>query len=76
MQSSPQRSQHVCDEPCFVCRLFPFYTVQEGICMTLEPEFHFLEVAYPYVARWVGCPGRLQHAVHSLVTQCGRLQLC
>uniref|UniRef100_A0A383V4T5 Protein kinase domain-containing protein n=1 Tax=Tetradesmus obliquus TaxID=3088 RepID=A0A383V4T5_TETOB len=24
---------------------------QEGICMTLEPEFHFLEVAYPYVAR-------------------------
>jgi predicted unusual protein kinase regulating ubiquinone biosynthesis (AarF/ABC1/UbiB family) len=27
--------------------------VQEGICMTLKPEFHFLEVAYPYVARWV-----------------------
>lgn len=26
---------------------------QEGICMTLEPEFHFLEVAYPYVARCV-----------------------
>jgi predicted unusual protein kinase regulating ubiquinone biosynthesis (AarF/ABC1/UbiB family) len=25
---------------------------QEGICMTLKPEFHFLEVAYPYVARW------------------------
>lgn len=24
---------------------------QEGICMTLNPEFHFLEVAYPYVAR-------------------------
>ena len=24
---------------------------QEGICMTLSPEFHFLEVAYPYVAR-------------------------
>jgi predicted unusual protein kinase regulating ubiquinone biosynthesis (AarF/ABC1/UbiB family) len=24
---------------------------QEGICMTLDPEFHFLEVAYPYVAR-------------------------
>lgn len=24
---------------------------QEGICLTLEPEFHFLEVAYPYVAR-------------------------
>eukprot|EP00882_Tetradesmus_deserticola_P002208 GHRQ01002360.1.p1 GENE.GHRQ01002360.1~~GHRQ01002360.1.p1 ORF type:complete len:697 (+),score=310.24 GHRQ01002360.1:143-2092(+) len=24
---------------------------QEGICMTLKPEFHFLEVAYPYVAR-------------------------
>jgi len=24
---------------------------QEGICMTLKPEFHFLEVAYPYIAR-------------------------
>ena len=24
---------------------------QEGICMTLSPDFHFLEVAYPYVAR-------------------------
>ncbi|GAB4822222.1 hypothetical protein N2152v2_009268, partial [Parachlorella kessleri] len=24
---------------------------QEGICMTLDPQFHFLEVAYPYVAR-------------------------
>jgi len=22
--------------------------------MTLKPEFHFLEVAYPYVARWAG----------------------
>ena len=24
---------------------------QEGICLTLNPQFHFLEVAYPYVAR-------------------------
>lgn len=24
---------------------------QEGICMTLKADFHFLEVAYPYVAR-------------------------
>ena len=24
---------------------------QEGICMTLKPEFKFLEVAYPYVAK-------------------------
>lgn len=24
---------------------------QEGICLTLDPQFHFLEVAYPYVAR-------------------------
>lgn len=24
---------------------------QEGICMTLDPKFKFLEVAYPYVAR-------------------------
>ena len=24
---------------------------QEGICMTLKPDFKFLEVAYPYVAR-------------------------
>ncbi|XRA98415.1 ABC1-like kinase 8 [Pycnococcus provasolii] len=24
---------------------------QEGICMTLNPQFRFLEVAYPYVAR-------------------------
>jgi len=24
---------------------------QEGICLTLDPEFHFLEVAYPYIAR-------------------------
>ncbi len=23
----------------------------QGICMTLDPTFHFLEVAYPYVAR-------------------------
>lgn len=25
--------------------------IQEGICMALEPQFKFLEVAYPYVAR-------------------------
>lgn len=24
---------------------------QEGICMSLQPDFHFLEVAYPYVAK-------------------------
>ena len=24
---------------------------QEGICMTLQPDFRFLEVAYPYVAK-------------------------
>jgi predicted unusual protein kinase regulating ubiquinone biosynthesis (AarF/ABC1/UbiB family) len=24
---------------------------QEGICMTLQPDFRFLEVAYPYVVR-------------------------
>lgn len=24
---------------------------QEGICMTLQPEFKFLEVAFPYVAK-------------------------
>lgn len=24
---------------------------QEGICLTLSPEFRFLEVAYPYVAK-------------------------
>lgn len=24
---------------------------QEGICMTLDPNFYFLEVAYPYVAK-------------------------
>ena len=24
---------------------------QEGICLTLKADFHFLEVAYPYVAR-------------------------
>ena len=24
---------------------------QEGICLTLDPQFRFLEVAYPYVAR-------------------------
>jgi predicted unusual protein kinase regulating ubiquinone biosynthesis (AarF/ABC1/UbiB family) len=24
---------------------------QEGICMQLQPNFHFLEVAYPYIAR-------------------------
>jgi predicted unusual protein kinase regulating ubiquinone biosynthesis (AarF/ABC1/UbiB family) len=24
---------------------------QEGICMTLDKSFHFLEVAYPYVAK-------------------------
>jgi predicted unusual protein kinase regulating ubiquinone biosynthesis (AarF/ABC1/UbiB family) len=24
---------------------------QEGICLTLDPSFHFLEVAYPYVAK-------------------------
>jgi len=26
---------------------------QEGICMTLQPDFRFLEVAYPYVAGWL-----------------------
>ena len=25
--------------------------IQEGICITLEPNFRFLEVAYPYVAK-------------------------
>lgn len=24
---------------------------QEGICLTLDPSFHFLEVAYPYIAK-------------------------
>ncbi len=24
---------------------------QEGICLQLQPNFHFLEVAYPYVAK-------------------------
>jgi hypothetical protein len=24
---------------------------QEGICMTLEPDFKFLEVAFPYIAK-------------------------
>ena len=24
---------------------------QEGICLQLQPGFHFLEVAYPYIAR-------------------------
>ena len=24
---------------------------QEGICLQLRPDFHFLEVAYPYIAR-------------------------
>lgn len=43
--------------------------------MTLEPEFHFLEVAYPYVARWVGRPGRACSML-CIVTQCGWLQLC
>ena len=32
----------------FFCRAL---LTQEGICLTLSPEFHFLEVAYPYVAR-------------------------
>jgi hypothetical protein len=45
---------------CYVsaCRIPERYSLvirslltQEGICMTLKPEFHFLEVAYPYVAR-------------------------
>jgi len=25
--------------------------IQEGICITLQPEFRFLEVAYPYIAK-------------------------
>jgi hypothetical protein len=24
---------------------------QEGICLTLDPDFQFLEIAFPYVAR-------------------------
>jgi predicted unusual protein kinase regulating ubiquinone biosynthesis (AarF/ABC1/UbiB family) len=35
---------------CILCPGF-LVLLQEGICMTLKPEFHFLEVAYPYVAR-------------------------
>lgn len=31
---------------------------QEGICLTLKPQFHFLEVAYPYVARCAEGGGR------------------
>lgn len=31
-----------------VCRSL---LTQEGICLQLQPGFHFLEVAYPYVAR-------------------------
>ena len=33
---------------CVLCRAL---LTQEGICLNLSPEFHFLEVAYPYVAR-------------------------
>ena len=31
-----------------VCRSL---LTQEGVCLTLQPDFHFLEVAYPYIAR-------------------------
>jgi len=31
-----------------VCRSL---LTQEGICLTLDPGFKFLEVAYPYVAK-------------------------
>jgi len=37
--------------------------IQEGICITLQPEFKFLEVAYPYIAKRLltdsGLRGRL-----------------
>ena len=33
-----------------LCRCRSLLT-QEGICLTLKPDFHFLEVAYPYIAR-------------------------
>ena len=32
-------------------RLCRSLLTQEGICMQLQPDFRFLEVAYPYVAR-------------------------
>ncbi len=34
-----------------VLRLRRSLLTQEGICMQLQPDFRFLEVAYPYVAR-------------------------
>jgi hypothetical protein len=44
--------------------------------MTLKPEFHFLEVAYPYVARWAGCDfGSACSMVFSAAAQCARLHL-
>ena len=37
-----------CRQQLLACRAL---LTQEGICLNLNPEFHFLEVAYPYVAR-------------------------
>lgn len=39
---------HTTGELLLLCRSL---LTQEGICLMLEPDFRFLEVAYPYVAK-------------------------
>lgn len=49
---------------------------QEGVCLTLEPNFHFLEVAYPYIARRLLTDEdpALRQRLFQVLFQKGRLQ--
>lgn len=47
---------------------------QEGICMTLDPSFHFLEVAYPYIAKRLLTDATLRDRLIQVLFQDGSFQ--
>merc|ERR1712176_1224378 len=48
--------------------------IQEGICITLQPEFKFLEVAYPYVAKRLLTDDSLRERLTQVLFKDGEFQ--
>jgi len=47
---------------------------QEGICLSLKPDFKFLEVAYPYVAKRLLTDSRLRTRLFEILQKDGKFQ--
>ncbi|GAB5366906.1 hypothetical protein AAMO2058_001184100 [Amorphochlora amoebiformis] len=47
---------------------------QEGICLSLKPDFKFLEVAYPYVAKRLLTDSRLRNRLFEILYKDGKFE--